>query len=94
MGFLQISELEICVREVVLAARKLKANKASGPDDLTPEFWKTICRTGSPACKWAVELCDKVWMDTHVPHAWHDELVSVTLFLSLPFPFPLTLQVL
>ena len=36
---------------------------------------ESICQT-TPACKWVVELRNKVWIDTYVPHGWHHALVS------------------
>ena len=73
---LQLSNNDISSKEVVTAARLLKPKKAGGLDELPPEFWKGICREDSPACKWAVELCNRVWIHTDVPRSWHEALFS------------------
>ena len=63
---LQLSNNDISPKEVVAAAKLLKPKKAGGLDEFPPEFWKSICRGDSPACKWAVELCNRVWIHTDV----------------------------
>ena len=56
--------------EVIKAARKLTWDKASGIDAIPAQFWKAICREGTPACQWARELCQR-WLDEGaVPEAW------------------------
>ena len=74
---LQLSNNDISSKEVVAAAKllKMKPEKTGGLDELPPEFWKSICREDSPACKWAVELCNRAWIHTDAPHSWHEALV-------------------
>ena len=66
----------ISEHEVVKAGRQLRRGKASGVDEIPPEFWKAICVQGTPACKWAVELCDKCWETGSVPEDWHQSRVA------------------
>ena len=73
---LQFSNKDISSQEIVAAAKPLKPKKAVGLDELPPEFWKRICREDSSTCKWAVELCYRVWIHTDVPRSWHEALVS------------------
>ena len=35
--------------------------KAPGADCMPAEFWRAICCTSSPACRWAAALCNKIW---------------------------------
>ena len=71
------SRLNISRAEVVEAARKLKRGKACGQDGLPPEFWKCICKVDSPACVWAVALCNKVRNHEDVPTDWRKELITI-----------------
>ena len=73
---LPILQDSITETEVVKAAKKLRWNRASGPDELPPEFWKSITCSGSSACQWAVLLCQRCWEGVQVPDAWHESLVT------------------
>ena len=91
--------------EVIAAGKRLNRNKASGVENLSPEFWKAITTTGSHACQWAVRLCQKCWDEGAVPNTWHEALV-ISLFKKgdtancanyhpislLPIGSPLSLQ--
>ena len=63
--------------EVVIAARKLKPHKASGPDGLPAEFWKTVLEKGSVALQWGVEFCRECWKQKAVPESWHHARVAM-----------------
>ena len=67
---------EISSQEMIIAAKSLKNKTASGHDGLPVEFWKAICREDTPACKWAVLLCNRVWRHVDVLETWHDGLVT------------------
>ena len=82
---LPISCLNISRTEVVEAARKLKRGKACGQDGLPPEFWKCTCRIDSPACVWAVALCNRVWNHADVATDWHKTLIQPTVRIKGPF---------
>ena len=62
--------------EVIGAAGKLRRKKASGNDQIPPEFWKALCMPESPAVKWATALCNKCWEEKAVPQTWHEALVT------------------
>ena len=61
---------------MIIAAKSLRNKRASGHDGLPAEFWKAMCREGTPACKWAVLFCNRVWQHVNVPEAWHNGLVT------------------
>ena len=73
---LEVDHGDITGEEVIAAAKLLRRRKACGSDDLPPEFWKAICNTSSPACRWAVLLCNKIWRHADVPDAWHLAVVT------------------
>ena len=70
---------QITEAEIVKAAGKLRWGKASGTDDLPPEFWKAVVVTGTPASRWGTDLCQRCWDDGCVPEAWHQARVA-TIF--------------
>ena len=63
--------------EIVAAASRLRRNKATGTDHVPAEFWKTICRKASPACKWATTLCNAIREHVMVPSSWHDAVTAL-----------------
>ena len=65
----------ISEKEVIDAARKLKRDRARGPDDVPPEYWKTILSDGCLAARWAVEFCQECWRQKSIPDAWYDARV-------------------
>ena len=73
---LPVSCQDITEDEVVRAAAKLKAGRATGKDDVPAEFWKAVCIRETEACRWAVALCNKCWRDREVPEPWHEALVA------------------
>ena len=74
---IDVDSQDISENEVVKAASKLKVRKAAGSDNLPPEFWKQICKRGSKACQWALELCRKCWSRGAVPEKWHEARVAM-----------------
>ena len=72
---LPVDEGRFTLAEVVEAASRLKRKKAPGADCMPAEFWRAICCTNSPACRWAVALCNKIWECWEVPASWHEALV-------------------
>ena len=58
---------------------ELKPQIAYGPDRVPAGFWQTICTEGSPACGWAVALCNLAWEGPHVPAQGHESWVR-TIF--------------
>ena len=73
---LLVSNTSISEAEVVESVKSLKRRKAAGSDGIPPEFWKAICTYNSPACRWAVLLCNKVWTEGSVPTSWHEATVA------------------
>ena len=73
---LLVSNTSISGAEVVESVKSLKRRKAAGSDGIPPEFWKAICTYNSPACRWAVLLCNKVWTEGSVPTSWHEATVA------------------
>ena len=73
---LEVDDGDIRGEEIIAAAKLLRRRKACGSDDLPPEFWKAICNTSSPACRWAVLLRNRVWRHADVPDAWHLAMVT------------------
>ena len=73
---LLVSNTSISEAEVVESVRSKKRRKAAGSDGIPPEFWKAICTYNSPACRWAVLLCNKVWTEGSVPTSWHEATVA------------------
>ena len=73
---LLVSNISISEAEVVESVKSLKRRKAAGSDGIPPEFWKAICTYNSPACRWAVLLCNKVWTEGSVPTSWHEATVA------------------
>ena len=76
---LLVSNTSISEAEVVESVKSLKRRKAAGSDGIPPEFWKAIwaiCIYNSPACPWAVLLCNKVWTGGSVPTSWHEATVA------------------
>ena len=72
---LAVDDGQISEAEVAAAGRLLNQRRASGRDDIPPEFWKAVTVEGSDACQWAVALCQKCWDEGAVPDAWHEALV-------------------
>ena len=62
--------------EVLLAAGKLKCNRACGPDLVPPEFWKCIC-SNNTSRTWATQLCNSIWCHGDIPDDWHDAFVAM-----------------
>ena len=62
--------------EVVESAKSLKRRKAAGADGIPPEFWKAICTYNSPACRWAVLLCNKAWREGSLQTSWREAIVA------------------
>ena len=60
----------------LLFPTSLKRRKAAGADGIPPEFWEAICSYNSPACRWAVLLCNKAWKEGSVPTSWHEATVA------------------
>ena len=73
---LLVSNTSISEAEVVESVKSLKRRKAAGADGIPPEFWKAICAYNSPACRWAVLLCNKAWEEGSVPTSWHEATVA------------------
>ena len=73
---LEVDDGDITGEETIAAAKLLRRRKACGSDDLPPEFWKAICNTSSPACRWAVLPCNRGWRHADVPDAWHLAVVT------------------
>ena len=61
----------ITLPEVVASIKRLRAGKAAGKDDVSPEFWKALLFS-SEATQWALELCQLCWSTKSVPDLWHD----------------------
>lgn len=66
----------IDAEEVVRAAKKLKYKKASGADDVPPEYWKAIVLHGTTARRWAIEFCQACWSQKRIPEEWHNAQVA------------------
>ena len=62
--------------EVVESVKSLKRRKAAGADGIPPEFWKAICTYNSPACPWAVLLCNKAWREGSLQTSWREAIVA------------------
>ena len=73
---LLVSNTSISEAEVVESVKSLRRRKAAGADGIPPEFCKAICSYNSPACRWAVLLCNKAWKEGSVPTFWHEATVA------------------
>ena len=64
-------------QEVITAGRKLRSNRACGPDGVPGEFWKAILTKGSMAVRWAVDFCSLCISQRSVPDSWHQARVAM-----------------
>ena len=62
--------------EVIAAAKRLKNNKACGPDQVPAEFWRAVLTADSEAGRWATEFCNTCWLCKKVPLQWHKARVA------------------
>ena len=62
--------------ELRRALHKMKNRKAAGPDDVPPEFWKTIGKSND-ACNALLEICQTCWREKDLPASW--KKANVTL---------------
>jgi len=66
---------EFTKAEVKAILKKLKNDRASGPDDIPAKLWKTLGDTDD-GLAWITELVNKCWREEHLPDDWH--LANVT----------------
>ena len=59
-----IQESEVCE-----ALRKLKVGKAAGPDQMPPEFWKSLAYSPGARSE-LVKLCQHCWVEKSIPSTW------------------------
>ena len=67
--FLQVPPLG---NEIKIAIKHLKLNKASGPDNLPPEFFKIYSNTIANILE---PLLKKVWNSGQIPSDWKQGLI-------------------
>lgn len=75
---LQISDDVFVLCELRIVLEKLKCGKASGHDDIPPEFWKYVL-FDEHACQQLLDLCNHCWEEGSVPKTWRIAKV-VTIF--------------
>ena len=63
------------MQDVKEALRKMKLKKATGPDEIPIEVWKSL---GERGIKWLTSLFNKIWECDRMPLAWR---TSVTISL-------------
>jgi len=56
--------------ELQVVLRKLKADKARGPDGLPPEYFKAILHNRD-AMRELLDFCNLCWESKQVPQDWH-----------------------
>ena len=61
---------EISEDEVAHAVRKLRKNRAAGPDEIPAEFWQSIAEAPE-GLGWLAMLCNKCLNDEVIPQEWH-----------------------
>jgi len=61
--------------EVATAAKKLRKNRARGPDDVPAEYWQAVAESPG-GLAWLTTLCNRCWTQEEVPEDWHHALVS------------------
>ena len=59
---------EIDINEVEEALKKMKLGKATGPDDIPVEFWRSKQWNST---KWLTQFFNQITKEGHVPSDWH-----------------------
>jgi len=54
---------------------QLKRKRASGPDDIPAEYWKSVAETKG-GITWITALCNKCWENEEMPEDWHSANVT------------------
>lgn len=68
---LNVNMWPITDEEIREGAGALKRDRASGVDEVPPEFWKLIVEMGTEAANWMREFCSACWTGKRVPKQWH-----------------------
>ena len=64
-----VSIVAFSLEELTRILKKLKQGKASGHDNIPPEFWKFV--VGDPhAMSKLLDLCNHCWETTDIPNTW------------------------
>jgi len=63
--------------ELHSATKRLRSNKACGPDGQPVEFWKVVLDAGGIGAQWLLKFCNQIWDSQCVPQAWHLQEVAL-----------------
>ena len=64
--------------EIMQILQKLKTGKASGHDNIPPEFWKYVLDDVGATLE-LVGLCNKCWREKCVPQSWKSKKIPYCL---------------
>ena len=72
---LPVDEAPFSTQEVGMTISALKWEKASGPDDIPAEYWKSIAQTPG-GLQWLTNLCNACWETGAIPENWKESKIS------------------
>ena len=72
---------DISLVELLNAVKRMKKNKASGPDAHPLEFWYVVLNqargSSLEGAQFLVDYCNAIWHQASVPTAWHLQRVAL-----------------
>ena len=77
LQLLDVKGEPITLAELHSATKRLRSNKACGPDGQPVEFWKVVLDAGGIGAQWLLRFCNKIWESQCVPQSWHLQEVAL-----------------